>query len=221
MTCEEFRRAYLAGEILDGDLSAAGEAHLRGCAECQLATPELDVLRARLVDPAVWEMPGSELRSQVIGAVVSAARPTGAPRWSPRRWWIAGGAAALVLAVVAASLVVIRSPADGADWELALYANAASPSAVVEVHGWNTETGTHLRLDVEGLPPAGPNEYYAIWMTSVGGEHVSAGTFRESGRIEAWSGVKRSDFPRIWITLEPDDGDERLTGATIADTPGW
>ena len=72
--------------------------------------------------------------------------------------------------------------------------------------------GTHLQLDVDGLAPAGPNEYYTIWMTSDDGQHVPAGTFRESGQIEAWSGVKRSDFPRIWITLEPDDGDERLTG---------
>ena len=58
-------------------------------------------------------------------------------------------------------------------------------------------------------------------MTSPSGQHVSAGTFREAGRIEAWSGVRRSDFPRIWNTLEPDDGDERLSGVTIADTPGW
>ena len=130
-------------------------------------------------------------------------------------------AAALVIGVAIASLVVIRSRGDGADWELALYANAASPDAEVLVHGWNTDNGTHLQLDVAGLAPAGPNEYYAIWMTSMDGQHVPAGTFRESGQIEAWSGVKRSDFPRIWITLEPDDGDERLTGATVADTPGW
>ena len=216
MTCDEFRRLYLEHAV-----SAAGEAHLRECAECQSVTPELDVLRARLGDPAVWATPGSELRSNVVGAVVSAARPTDASRWSVRRWWIAGVSAALVIGVVVASLVVTRGQGDGADWELALYANAASPDAVVLVHGWNTDTGTHLQVDVDGLAPAGPNEYYAIWMTSVDGQHVPAGTFRESGRIEAWSGVKRSDFPRIWITLEPDDGDERLTGATVADTPGW
>jgi hypothetical protein len=114
-----------------------------------------------------------------------------------------------------------RDRADGADWELALRANDSVPGAVVSVHGWNKGTGTRLRLDVEGLPPAGPSEYYAIWMTSIDGQHVPAGTFRESGRIEAWSGVTRADFPRIWITLEPDDGDERLSGATVVDTPGW
>ncbi len=216
MTCDEFRRSYLEHVV-----SEAGEAHLRECADCQRVTPELDVLRARLGDPAVWETPGPELRSNVIGAVVSAARPTGVSRWSAGRWWIAGAAAALVIGVATASLVMIRGRDDGADWELALHANAASPDAVVLVHGWNTDNGTHLQLDVDGLAPAGPNEYYAIWMTSVDGQHVPAGTFRESGQIEAWSGVKRSDFPRIWITLEPDDGDERLTGATVADTPGW
>jgi hypothetical protein len=216
MTCDEFRRSYLQHAV-----SATGEAHLRGCAECQRVTPELDVLRARLGDPAVWETPSPELRSNVIGAVAAAAGPTGASRWSVGRWWIAGAAAAMVIGVVVASLLVMRSSADGADWEVALYAKAASPDAMVLVHGWNTDAGTHLQLDVDGLAPAGPNEYYAIWMTSEDGQHVPAGTFRESGQIEAWSGVKRSDFPRIWITLEPDDGDERLTGSTVADTPGW
>ena len=216
MRCDEFQRSYLAG-----DVSAPAEAHLRGCVDCQIVTPELDVLRARLGDPAVWEQPGSELRPRVVGAVVGAARSQGVPRRSARRWWLVGAAAALVIGVVAASLVMFRSRADSADWELSLYANGSVPGAVVLVHGWNTGTGTRLRLDVEGLAPAGPSEYYAIWMSSVDGQHVPAGTFRESGRIEAWSGVTRSDFPRIWITLEPDDGDERLTGETVLDTPGW
>jgi hypothetical protein len=216
MTCDDFQRSYLEGE-----LSAPGEAHLRECADCERVTAELDVLRARLADPAVWEPPGSQLRAHVVSAVVAAARPAGTTRRSVRRWWIGGAAAAFVIGVVAASLVVVSTRDAGADWELALYAKQASPGAVVQVHGWNTDNGTHLRVDVDGLPPAGPNEYYAIWMTSVDGQHVPAGTFRESGRIESWSGVTRADFPRIWITLEPDDGDERLTGATIADTPGW
>jgi hypothetical protein len=216
MTCEDFRRAHLEGAV-----SPEGESHLRGCTECQTAAPELDVLRARLGDPAVWEPAGPELRAQVVGAVVAAAGGTSAPRRSARRRWIAAAAAALVIGVVAASLFVARRRADGADWELALYANTSAPGAVVEVQGWNTGNGTHLRVDVDGLPPAGPNEYYAIWMTSSSGQHVPAGTFRESGRIESWSGVTRADFPRIWITLEPDDGDERLNGATVADTPGW
>ncbi len=71
MTCDDFQRSYLEGET-----TAAGEAHLRGCADCQRVTPELDVLRARLGDPAVWEPPGPELRGQVIAAVVSAAGPS-------------------------------------------------------------------------------------------------------------------------------------------------
>jgi Anti-sigma-K factor rskA len=216
MTCEEFRRSYLEHAV-----TGEGEAHLRDCGDCQRATPELDVLRARLGDPALWETPGPELRAQVVGAVVSAAHPTAASRSSARRWWTAGAAAALVIGVVASSLVVIRSGDAAADWEVSLYTKAPSADAVVVVSGWNTASGTHLRVDVEGLAPAGPNEYYAVWMTSVTGEHVPAGTFRESGRIDAWSGVRRSDFPRIWITLEPNDGDERLTGVTVADTPGW
>ena len=138
-------------------------------------TPELDVLRARLGDPAVWEPPGPELRGQVIAAVVSAAGPSSVPPRS-RRWrWIAGAAAALIVVVVAASLVLMPDRADGADWDLTLYRQRVAPAAVVEVHGWNTANGTHLRVDVDGLAPAGPNEYYAIWMSSVSGQHVPAG----------------------------------------------
>ena len=216
MTCDEFQRSYLLG-----DLTPAEEAHLRACVDCQLVTPELDVLRAQLDDPALWEPPSSELRTRVVGAVVSAVDPIGVSRRSARRWWATGVAAALLIAVVAASLVVVSGRADGADWEQSLYAKDVPPGAEVSVEGWNTDTGTRLRVHVEGLAPAGPNEYYAIWMSSNSGQHVPAGTFRESGEIEAWSGVTRADFPRIWITLEPDDGDERLTGPTIADTPGW
>ena len=59
MTCDEFQRSYLEGE-----LSAPGAAHLRECADCERITTELDVLRARLADPAVWEPPGSQLHTR-------------------------------------------------------------------------------------------------------------------------------------------------------------
>ena len=216
MTCDDFRQCYL-----EGDVAPTAAAHLRGCAECQRVTPELELLRARLGDPAVWESPGAELRNRVIGSIVSDARPA-RPAGRHPRWWLVAGAAAVVLLVgAAAALVVVRGRADGADWELALYATEASPAAAVTVQGWNDDTGTRLRLDVEGLAPAAPDEYYAVWMSSAAGAHVPAGTFREAGRIDAWSGVSRAGFPRIWVTLEPDDGDERLNGTTVADTPGW
>ena len=40
MTCDEFHQSYL-----EGDVSTAGEAHLRGCADCQRVTPELGRLQ--------------------------------------------------------------------------------------------------------------------------------------------------------------------------------
>jgi hypothetical protein len=37
--------------------------------------------------------------------------------------------------------------------------------------------------------------------------------------VWGWSGVTEAEFPRIWITLEPNDGDQSLSGPAVLDTP--
>jgi len=74
-------------------------------------------------------------------------------------------------------------------------------------------------LEVWGLDPADDGSYYELWLTAPDGRHVSAGTFRDSGRFEVVAGVRRSDFPRIWVTLEPADDDPGPTSRTVLDLP--
>jgi hypothetical protein len=57
-----------------------------------------------------------------------------------------------------------------------------------------------------------------MWL-SAGARHISAGTFVEADHdLELWAGVSRRQYPRVWITLEPLDDDESLSGQTVLDT---
>src|SRR5690606_28193477 len=104
------------------------------------------------------------------------------------------------------------------DWAMDLEAMPAAPGASARVRGWNMDHGTRMVFEVDGLDPTGPDAYYEIWLTAPDGRHVSAGTFRMSGRFEVMAGVRRSDFPRIWITRERADDDPGPFSETVFDT---
>ena len=67
--------------------------------------------------------------------------------------------------------------------------------------------GNHrIVLWTKGLPPTRGGEYYAVWLSGKGG-WVSAGSFQVAG--EVWScpvGVSPAANSKVWVTLEPDDG---------------
>jgi len=94
----------------------------------------------------------------------------------------------------------------------------AHPDAAASVGGWNTDTGTRIPITSEGVDYLAGVGFYEPWMTSPDDEHVSAGTFRSTGTIDAWSAVRRADFPRLWITRESFDGDPSPSGDTVLDT---
>jgi hypothetical protein len=73
-------------------------------------------------------------------------------------------------------------------------------------------------LDIRGIEDAPSGSYYEIWMTAPDGRHISAGTFSGSGRVTAFAGVRRADYPRIWITLETADDDLGPSPETYFDT---
>ncbi|MDQ3659796.1 MAG: anti-sigma factor [Actinomycetota bacterium] len=70
----------------------------------------------------------------------------------------------------------------------------------------------------KSLPPTPAGHHYEVWLTGEQG-WVSAGSFQVSeGDSMVWScpvGVSPAAYPRIWITLEPDDGDPRRTGRSV------
>ena len=206
MTCEDFQARYLAR-----DLDSETAAHVSGCAWCSSRLSDLDLISERMSEDAIWVGPSDELEDHVVAGIASQPHPL-SRRFN--RTWIMSAAASLLVVLVGASLLVrSRQP----DWEIALPASEGI-AAVASVAGWNTGAGTRMIFDIDGLDPAGDNEFYEIWLTADDGRHVSAGTFTGSGEIDSFAGVSRRDFPRIWITLEPNDGDEGINGPTVLDT---
>jgi hypothetical protein len=123
-------------------------------------------------------------------------------------------AAALLAAFV--GLYAIAGP-NAPDWEVAVPGTDLAPGATAMVSGWNTDSGTRMVVEVDGLTPAPAGYMYEFWLSN-GPIHISAGTFRSPGEVELWSGVARAAFPRLWITLEPIDEDESPSGQTVLDT---
>jgi hypothetical protein len=208
MSCEEAQAMLLAG-----DGSPALDGHLAGCAACRSASAELAHLRRLLADQTMWETPSTGLEDRVVAAVAEAARP---PRRAvaPRRMLVASAATLVAVAATVVGFWVGTRP----DWQVDLEAMGSAARASAVVDGWRSETGTRMRFDIRGLPPAGADSYYEVWLTAPDGRHVSAGTFRGDGVVDTWAGVDRADFPRIWITLEPADDDLGPSSVVVFDT---
>jgi hypothetical protein len=206
MNHDEFRAAYLEGRVGEEE-----ERHLRGCLECRRATPQLDASRAVLSDPTVWDEPPPELRDRVVAAFE---RERPAPPRASRRW-LRVAAPAAVVAMAVAAWVVTRPPPP--DWTVDLPGVEQAAGAIGTVRGWNVDAGTRMEVEVDDLPAAPAGFVYEFWM-SQGRNHVSAGSFLDAGSVELVAGVSRKDFPRLWITLEPLDGNTAPTGAVVLDT---
>lgn len=209
MNCDEFRSGWL-----EGDDDGARRDHLASCAACRARVPDLDTGRALLSDPAMWEEPSPELKTQVRRLIGSDELRRPSSSWW-RRWPVRTTAAAAVVLAGVGLYLALRSPAP--DWEAVVAGTELAPEASAVAKGWNTDEGTRLLLTVEGLEPAPDGFVYEFWL-SKGRLHSSAGTFTAGGELELRSGVARSDFPRLWVTLEPLDEDESPTSHTVLDT---
>lgn len=207
MTCDTVLERVARG---GWENDPAVSAHLSVCPQCRLQLEPAEALGRHLRDPLLWEDPPDPLRDQVVVAV---AGESSAQQRRPR-WWILGAVAVLALAV----LVGIRL-ADRPDWSIELTSGPSAPQAAATVAGWNLEHGTRIVVDVAGLEPTGPDAYYEMWLTAPDGRHVSAGTFRTSGHFEMVAGVRRADFPRVWVTREPADDDPGPFPETVLDMP--
>ncbi|MGA7272691.1 MAG: anti-sigma factor [Acidimicrobiia bacterium] len=210
MNCDDVLQAIAAGHDPDRDATQI-EAHLAVCPSCRLQVRQMQALGDALRDPLLWEDPPGDLEERVVAAL--APEPRHSRRLRP--WWVAGAAAAVLILVVA-MVASLNRP----DWTVELVAGADAPGASAVVSGWNRGDGTRMVLDTSGLPGLGQHSYYEVWMTAPDGHHISAGTFSETGRVTVSAAVRRAEYPRIWVTREPDDGDPAPFPAVVLDTPG-
>ena len=212
MKCEEARAALLSGTDIE-----PAQQHLATCRPCRSELPMLAKHRSTLASNSLWEEPSPDLVDRIVQSVRGDNRAEPERRHPPRRMTtLLSAVAAAILIALAGTGVATRALA--ADWEVTLVTNAEAPEARAVIRGWSTERGTRMVLDVVGLDDAPSGHYYEIWMTAEDGRHVSAGTFKGSGRVTAFAGVRRGDFPRIWITLEAADDDLGPSPDTYFDT---
>lgn len=139
------------------------------------------------------------------------------PRRPAVRWLAAAAAALLVVAAVGIGAVLLTR---GDTTTIALVAadtGAGSGQAVVR----ETGGGRQVELSVAGLPANPPGTYYECWFVGPGDteekpNRVSAGTFTvgADGRatVTMISAADLARFPRMGVTLEPDDGNPARTG---------
>lgn len=211
---------YAFGVLDDAEL-AAFDAHLATCARCQAELAEFEGLSA-LLDTAVPELDIPEtLGERTLGAVREAAA---VERRRTRRRWLSAVAAAVVLVVAGVTVgVVVTRPA--APREIALNAVEGAPAAAHGVAQLRpTDAGTEVDLDLTDLPRNPPGTFYECWFvapddTLAKPDRVSAGTFVVVGggttHVRMITAADLSRFPRMGITLEPDDGNPQRTGNKV------
>lgn len=213
MRCEEARAA-----LLEGRSDPVAEQHLATCPECARHLPELTEARGRLIDPVFWVEPPPELEERVVRLI---AGETSAPMIARRSWWprLAAMVAAALLAVVAVTGWIVTRDA-GPDWEVPITGVDTALPATGTVAGWNTEAGTTIRLEVEGLGTAPHGNVYEMWLAGDDGV-ISAGTFASAdSAVDLAVGVARRDYPRILVTLEPLDADPTPSQTVVLDSGG-
>lgn len=205
MKCEDFLAAFLAGET-----GPEVDAHLGSCAGCRADRPALDRLRETLAEPALWAEPPGDLRERAAADLTT--REPRARRGGRLR--LAAIAALVVLLAGVGTWWWLDSRPRPPDWEVTLVGTELAPRATGVVLGWETPHGTAIWLEVTGLDPAPEGHFYELWMVGEKG-FVSAGSFRAAPGFELWAGVRLEDYPRLGITLEPDDGNPDRSGVKV------
>lgn len=173
----------------------------------------LDQLRDILGNEAVWSQPPPEVGRLVADGIAAGARPHIRPR--PAWLGVAVVLAAVVLAVAAAAAGLF---ADTDETVVAMSGTELEAGARGEAAIRTTGAGWWIRLDVDGLPPAPEGAYYEGWMWNDSGDGVSIGTFHlRSDRepVILWSGVDPVNYPSVWITLEPEDGNPSASDRVV------
>lgn len=134
------------------------------------------------------------------------------------RWLAATAAALLVVAAVGIGAVMLNRDSGGTVIALAA-ADVGSGSGTAVVS--QVDGGRRIELTVSGLPANPPGTYYECWFVGPGDteqqpNRVSAGTFTVgadgTATVTMVSAADATLFPKMGVTLEPDDGNPARTG---------
>ena len=152
------------------------------------------------------------------------------PRWRGRRPFAAIAAAAAI--VVGALFTLTPGPSTSVAFatELIPAPNSPSPGASGVAQLLKTKHGWVMRLKVTGLTPNPTGAVYQCWYVgpsdgtdaSPGGtprqDRIAVGTFRtKDGSIEVeWpTAADPKRYPKVGITLEPNDGNPLRSGPNV------
>jgi anti-sigma-K factor RskA len=221
--------------ILDPDELRAFEVHLADCSICAREVAELSHLPALLAEAAPHVDVPSDLEARTFARIErEPARDTGVRELVPRTrrvqrvmrlQRVLALAAGFLFVVGAVGLILnLVSGSGGAETTTIQLISATGGAANGEARVRETSAGRVVELEVDGLPPAPAGFYYECWFVGPGDEldtpnRVSVGTFDvpDSGHttVEMTSAADAGRFPKMGVTLEPDDGNPARTGDKV------
>ena len=227
----------LAGYVLQAlepDASQAFAVHLRDCRVCAEEVAELAHLPALLGDAAPHVDVPIDLEARTFARIEEeAGRGTGAPaaRPTPHARRVGAGlqrmlavAAGFLLVAGAVGLIANLVGGSGGGGTTIQLISANGTTAKGEAKVRSTAQGRVVELTVDGLPPAPAGFYYECWFVGDGDtlakpNRVSVGTFEvpdaDMYTYEMMSAARARAFPRMGVTLEPDDGNPQRTGEKV------
>ena len=235
--------AYLSSELAPARAGVLDD-HLAACEACLSELSELDLVTAALSDSGLEHRPPQHLEHEVLTLVTLEPDPAGREGVSSKDLSHASrlrGKSIRVIIAPALAAAAVTLAAFGMAWRSDLstardriqamqeqlvptgarvrtisFEEAGTAGASARGELVRQSDGNHrIVLWTQGLPPARAGEYYEVWLSGEGG-WVSAGSFQVAG--EMWScpvGVSPAAYQKVWVTLEPDDGNPRRTGRSV------
>ncbi len=195
---------YVLG-ALEPEEERVVEHHLEGCAACRDEERGLRETHERLAGASIAasSVP-ADLKARILDALPRREAARNA-RQIVRSWVGRVGVAAAVLLLFALAGAYSVGLFERTQTRASLAATDLAPGAggEIEIRG----SGQEMKADLEvwGLPPTGPDEYYELWLGREGGR-VSAGTFtvddRGRGEISTLCPRLAGEYQRAGITLE-------------------
>jgi hypothetical protein len=158
--------------------------------------------------------------SEVPGSLDRAVNRIGTERrhWTPRRL---AAAVALAVTLAALSFGVGRwttgdDPRYRASIQMKPAASNPRASALIKLGDRDANGNWKLRLQVDGLPELGGDDYYVLWLAKDGKYAATCGTFKARGdtTIDMTVSYRLSDYD-AWVISEAQDDAPWLLTARI------